>query len=233
MKLHLHLAWLALLLCSATAIAQAPERLVTIDRAAGEVRVMCEMLGVEAPLEFVCVVRGTADHEAMVRTTATPSTIHTGLLALGMEPGRPLTWNAASETYSPPSGPPLTVSLEWDDDGEVRRERIGALLRHIETGNPRPPQPFVFVGSTMYDTAEGERYAADATGQVVSLVNFESPVVDVPALASNSNALLQWELNLDRVPPPGTPVTLVLSPIAGDAKPSPTTQPTRSISPSA
>ena len=31
-------------------------------------RVLCEALRVDMPLEFFCVVRGTADHEAVLRT---------------------------------------------------------------------------------------------------------------------------------------------------------------------
>ncbi|MEL7239063.1 MAG: YdjY domain-containing protein [Planctomycetota bacterium] len=189
------------------------------------------------PLEFICVVTGTADHESLVRTTAAPSAVHAGLLALGIEPGRPLTWNQAAERYTPPSGPPMTVSLEWTENGELRRERVGRLLKSLETGNARRPQPFVFVGSTMYDTGDGgQMYAADATGQIVSLVNFESPVVDVPALKSNDNATLEWVIDFDAAPRPGTPVMLVLTPIAAEPEddasddaagdePAPTSQP--------
>src|ERR1700730_932216 len=33
-----------------------------------QVRVECEMLGVNAPLEFFCCVKGTNDYEAMIRS---------------------------------------------------------------------------------------------------------------------------------------------------------------------
>ena len=200
--------------------ASSADDLVRIDPDRREVRVQCQALRVDMPLEFVCVVSGTADHEALVRTTATPSAIHAALLGLGLEPGQPLTYSEAAERWMPPSGPPVRIEMEWTQDGTNRRERVGRLIRNIETGETMPPRRFVFVGSRMYEGNDGNTYyGADGTGQIASLVNFEFPVIDVADLASSSNALLEWETNPDVAPPAGTVVTMILSPIAADEAP--------------
>ncbi len=199
---------------------------IQVDAEKREVRVPAEALQVDLPLEFVCVVAGTADHESLLRTNVSPSAVHAALLGLGMRPGRPLRFSDAARRWLPPAGPPLRIDVEWEDGDAIRRERVGQLIRHVETGEPMPLQTFVFVGSRMYETVDGGgAYAADATGQLVALVNFESTVIDVDALASSDNATLQWEVNPTVTPPAGTPVTLILSPIAGGAEREPTTRP--------
>ena len=220
MPRHLAPLIVALLLLASPAAAQ-----VEIDREAREVRVACEALRVDMPLEYVCVVAGTADHESLLRTRAVPSAIHAGLLALGLEPGRPLRFNEAAQRWIAPSGPPVRIEVEWEQDGRTRRERVGRLVRGVETGEPMPPRTFVFVGSRPFD----DGYAADATGQVVSLVNFEYPVLDVGELASSANETLEWETDPDAAPPAGTAVTMILSPIGDD--PAPATRPATRPSP--
>jgi hypothetical protein len=197
---------------------QAEEALVVIEPAAREVRVRGEALRVDMPLEFICVVTGTADHEALLRTRARPSVVHAALLAIGLEPGRPLRFNEAAGRWLAPEGPPMKIEIEWEQDGEVRRERVGRLIRNIRTGQAMPQRRFVFVGSQMVRMRDGRQtYAADGTGQIVSLVNFEYPIIDVAELASNANETLEWETDPATAPPAGTPVTMILSPIGGDA----------------
>jgi hypothetical protein len=53
-------------------------------------------------------------------------------------------------------------------------------------------------------------YAADVTGQIISVVNFDYSLIDTPHIASSANETLEWEYNPDTVPPKGTKVTLIL-----------------------
>lgn len=215
--MRLHLSMLVLLLASA--LAGAEDRVakfpgVEVDLQAREVRVACEALRVEVPLEFVCVLAGTSEHESLLRTKAEPKHIHTGLLMLGLEPGTPLRWSDAANQWLPPHGPPLELQVSWKDaDGKEQRVPIGKLIRDDESKKPMPAQPFVFVGSKTLDDG---RYAADLTGYVVSLVNFDLSLIDVPELASNANETLGWETNLDAMPPAETPMTLIIRPIGQD-----------------
>ena len=211
-------------LCAGTTFAQdvpPPEgrqQLIEIDREQREVRVRCQALRVDMPLEFFCVLAGTADHETVLRTAAKPSEIHAALLALGLEPGNPLRFVAADKSWIPPSGPPLSIRVEWEEDGQTRSERAGRLIRNMKTGEPMPQRPFVFCGSRVMEDGV---YAADVTGQLVSLVNFEYSLIDVPRLVSNANETLEWEINPDTMPPSGTEVWMIITPIGEEATTSP------------
>src|SRR6478736_5727316 len=55
---------------------------LTFDTRTKQVRIECETLGVEAPLEFFAVVNNGPEHETVVRSKVKPSDLHTALLAL-------------------------------------------------------------------------------------------------------------------------------------------------------
>lgn len=177
------------------------------DLAARQVRIASEVIGVNAPLEFFCVVAGTAEHESILRTRAKPSDIHTALLALGINPGQPLRYDATTDRWLPPQGPRLDLYVKWQDNGKTVQKPAAALIRNLRTKQQIPEIYWVFAGSRIMPDGT---YAADITGQVAALVNFEMSVLDVPAIASSSNETLTLEANLEALPPPGTPVTLII-----------------------
>jgi hypothetical protein len=189
---------------------------ITVDTKAREVRVECQMLGVEAPLEFFCVLSGTNEHESVLRTEAKPSNIHLALLMLGLEPGEPVKYSEAAKKWMPPHGPPLGLSVEFQKDGKLIRMPATRLMRSIKTKEPMPQHPFIFAGSQI---GPDGAYAADITGYVVSIVNFDLSLIDVPQLASNANETLEWQVNRDVAPEPGTPVTMIIEPISDAAIP--------------
>src|SRR5688572_12912845 len=69
---------------------------LTFDSRTKQVRVDCVALGVDAPLEFFCVLAGGPEHEAILRTEAKPSDLHTALLAVGLKPGKPVSYSEAA-----------------------------------------------------------------------------------------------------------------------------------------
>ena len=182
---------------------------VAIDVAAKQVRVDCETLDIDSPLEFFCVVSGTNEHEALLRSPIKPSHLHAALLMLGLQPGEPVRYSEATEKWLPPQGPPLTMFVEFEKDGKPQRYPAYRLMRDVKTKKPMPATTWIFAGSRLL---EDESYAADATGYLVSVVNFDYTVIDIPMLASSANESLLWEINSDLMPPRGTKATLVIEP---------------------
>jgi hypothetical protein len=194
---------------------------LTIDREKRELRIAAESVAVEGPLEFFCVVRNGPEHETVLRTDAKPSHIHAGLLMLGLQPGSPVRYVQSSNSWVAPFGPPLRVSVEFKNKaGDIVRLGAEQLMRNIRTKAAMPASQFIFAGSQQRDDGT---YLADLTGYVVSIVNFEMSLIDVPEIVSSDNAKLEWEYNADVGPARGEKVTLILTPI-GDAQPA-TTQP--------
>jgi hypothetical protein len=183
---------------------------VEIDREKRQVRVECEALAVNAPLEFFVCLSGTAEHEAVLRSPAKPSHIHTALLMLGLKRGRPVTFLEASKKWLPPQGPPLHVTVEYQKGGQTVSYPAYRWIRDIKT--KKEPRAFTWIFAGSRDTPDG-RYGADDTGYTATLVNFDYALIDIPDLASNSNEQLEWERNADLMPPKGTKVWLVIEPV--------------------
>jgi hypothetical protein len=188
---------------------------VTVDVQKKQVRVDCEVIQVDMRLEFFCVGPSGPDHETLLRTAAKPSDIHTGLLMLGLAPGEPMKYSPATEKWTAPHGPPLHITIEYQKDGQTVSVPANRMIRNAETKKNPGAFTWVFTGSRVMDDG---KYAADITGYVVSLVNFDLTMIDVPNLASNSNDLLEWEFNPDTVPKTGTKVVMVIEPSGKEAK---------------
>jgi hypothetical protein len=182
---------------------------VEFDVKQRQVRVECESLGVETPLEFFCVKTGGSEHESVLRTPAKPSDIHTALLAIGLQPGRPVQYSEALNKWLPPQGPPLHISIQWEKDGRTVSVPAYRCMRNLRTKEEMKPVNWVFCGSRVMEDGE---FAADVTGYVVSVVNFDLTLIDLPEVASNSNELLEWERNPDVAPPAKTKVTMLIQP---------------------
>jgi hypothetical protein len=189
---------------------------VHVDRAAKQVRVDCQALAVETPLEFFCVANGGPEHESVLRTTAKASHIHAGLLMLGIEPGSPVRYVESKNAWTAPYGPPIRVSVEWKDaDGKLIHRPAESLMRSTRDATVRPkPMGWIFAGSHQ---REGDGvYLADLTGYIVTLCNFENALVDVPRLVSSANETLEWQADPDG-PKRGDVVIMILEP-AGELR---------------
>src|SRR5688572_25735718 len=194
---------------------------VTFDAQKKQVRVECEAIEVETPLEFFCVRVGGSEHESVLRTPAKPSDIHIALIAIGLKAGRPVQYSESLNKWLPPQGPPLHITLEWEKDGKTVSIPAYRCMRNLKTKAEMKPLNWVYCGSR---TMEDGEFAADVTGYVVSVVNFDLTLIDMPELASNSNELLEWQRNPDVAPPAKTKVTMVIQP-AGNAKPAENAKP--------
>jgi hypothetical protein len=215
-------------LCVSTAAAAAePEKPAAAAAKAGklphlefdaktkQIRVEAETLGVDTPLEFFAVVINGPEHEAVVRSKVKPSDLHTALLAMGLKPGSPVSWSKSLNKWLPPHGPPLQIRMEYEKDGKPVTEPANRWMRSVKTKEVMPATTWIFAGSRVMNDGN---YAADTTGYLVSVVNFDMTVIDIPNLASASNESLEWERNPDTVPAAGTKVTMVIEPAGKPAE---------------
>jgi hypothetical protein len=189
---------------------------VAFDVKKKQVRVEAEMLEVDAPLEFFCVLNNTSEHESVVRSAAKPSHIHTALLAIGLKPGHPVEWSESLKKFLPPAGPPLHVSIEFTDkNGKTVSLPAYRCMRDVKTKKEMKPMNWVYAGSRVMEDGS---FAADVTGYVISVVNFDLTLIDIPEIASSDNDTLEWERNPALVPPGGTKVTMVIEPAGVEGK---------------
>lgn len=172
--------------------------------------------------QYVCLA-GTREHEALFAFEGKASEVHAALLLIGLEQGEPGRWREVTRDDGS-----FAVEGVAPRGGEVRvavvLEGRGPLpLEHFVRASPvvpapegaRPPTRFVFAGSRMYRNPRtgSERYVADGTGSLIGLVTFgDETIAALDVIPDQASAVTPlWEVFTERMPKPGTSVTIRLS----------------------
>ncbi len=180
-------------------------------------------------LELVACTKGTKEHESIVVVEAKPRHIHAALLLLGAKPGSPATrqqLGVQAERWIdvPPHGGPVDVSLVLRDEEGKWSERpihdfiVSSRQSSDATASADPKQKlpthtFLFAGSVLQDDGPGSRrYLSDESGNVISLSTFGDELLCLPAIHSQANDALQWQVDPTHLPAVGSNVTLRLRP---------------------
>lgn len=186
-----------------------PTEEVWVDRTAREVVVGGRVVLDKGPIEFFACPEHTKEHESVVATRATARLVHAALLAIGLEPGRPVSFDPE---YVAASGPRVAVRLRWTAaDGSRQEADARTWIRDTRSGKAMA-HDWVFAGSGFWtDPADGKEYYQADGGDLVCVSNFPTAMLDLPIQSSQSNEALIFEAFEGRVPPVDTPVELVLS----------------------
>lgn len=184
---------------------------VWVDRDNKRVVMVGEVCKREGPLEMFACLRRTKEHESIVVVDTTAQLVHTGLLAIGAENGRPVQYDPI---YRPATGDQIDVTVVWKDkDGKVQTAKAQEWVRRI-SNKKMMEHPWVFAGSVFAKSEETGTvsYMADG-GDFICVSNFGTAMLDLPVPSSNLNAELEFEAFSERIPPEGTPVTVILTPM--------------------
>ncbi len=187
----------------------APSEEVWIDRAQKEVVVGGQVVLDEGAIEVFACPRHTKEHEAVIATNSSARLVHAALLAVGLDPGRPVAFHP---DYREAAGPAVTIRVRWRDaDGMEHDRPAQEWIRNTKTGKALDAD-WVFTGSEFWRDPQGgrEHYQADG-GDLVCVSNFPTATLDLPIESSQANDALLFDIFPDRVPPRGTRVELVLS----------------------
>ena len=169
----------------------------------------------EGALEFLLVQWQSKTHESILHTKAKASHIHAGLLMLGLTAGKPARWSGLQmgARFLPPAGAGLKLEMVWKDaDGKSQSCEAGKWLTGQDDQEIERPEHWIFIGS---DILPGGRYWAELDGEIISLTNFPSAVIDVPFRSSSVNDQRGIYANTKEIPPLGTKVEVVITPAAG------------------
>ena len=163
----------------------------------------------EGYLEHLMCSKGTKEHEAILATDAVPQ--------------------PDSRRSSPdrgragPAGAVLPEVRAADrqcdrDRGVVDAGRQGPKAGCAQVDQRRQEEcalerDWVFAGSQLYDDpiTKKRRYAAD-DGDLITVANFASAILDLPIESSANDADRTFSTNTEKIPPVGTEVFLSLSP---------------------
>ena len=186
-----------------------PKYTVFIDKQKKQVVMVGQVCQRQVPLELFACPKNTKEHEAIVSIPTKAMIVHAALLAVGAEPGEP----AHFDPYTPARGQEVAVDLVWKDaKGEIRRGRAQDWVKNASTGKALD-KPWIFAGSGFWtDPTTKERHYQAEAGDLICVSNFSSATLDIAVQSSSANDSLAYEAFTERIPPKGTPVTLVLTP---------------------
>jgi hypothetical protein len=181
-----------------------------IDKANKRVVMVGQICQRDAPLELFACLRNTKEHEAIVSVDVEAATVHAGLLAVGAKAGHPVRWDPK---YVPATGSEIEVTVVWKDkDGKPQTARAQDWVLDTRTKQAMT-FPWVFAGSGFWQDGEsGQKYYQAEGGDFICVSNFPSAMLDLPIESSESNEALLFRAYTERIPPLGTPVTLLLGP---------------------
>ncbi len=198
-------------------------------------------------LELVACTKGTKEHESIVAVEAKPMHIHAALLLLGSKSGSPATRKQLADQAGrwidfPPSGGPVDVFLLLKGkDGKLVEHPISDFIARsnntsddpasVDHENRFPTHTFLFAGSVLHGDGPGpRRYLSDESGNVISLSTFGDELLCLPAIHSQDNDALVWQVDARKLPAVGSNVTLRLRPQVLPAAKATTANPSPSIS---
>ncbi len=166
-------------------------------------------------LEQVACGPGSREHESLVVPVATPGQVHAAMLLAGFEPGAPGMWSYEDQRYrySPPTGAALSIGVRRPAGaGGTREEPIRAWIREHQGRREFPDDPWIFAGSRIEETPEGDIYVADYSGSIIGLVTFGDEVIGFSRVFADQDSVqpAEWEANTRVLPPVGTLVTLIV-----------------------
>jgi len=192
-----------------------PHEDVWIDAEGGRVVVGGTIAIDEGPIEYFACPEGTKEHESVVATRSTARLVHAGLLAIGLVPGKPVSFDP---DYAAATGPVVRITMRWTDAaGTVQELPAQRWIRDKRTDREMR-EDWVFAGSAFWtDPSDGKEYYQADGGDLVCVSNFPTAMLDLPIESSQSNEALLFDAFEGRVPSRGTEVEMILSaaPAAG------------------
>ncbi|QDT12077.1 YdjY domain-containing protein [Planctomycetes bacterium K23_9] len=171
----------------------------------------------EGGLEMFACSEGTKEHESVVATLAKAKEVHAALLAIGAKPGSPVRFRP---DFVPPKGQKIRVWVCWRDKaGKFHISDARRWVLKNGTTDEQMNADWVFGGSGFWkDPADGREYYRADGGDMICVSNFTTAMMDVNTSSSAEADNLMYIPFTDRIPPRGTPVRLILTPLQSVTK---------------
>jgi hypothetical protein len=179
-------------------------------------------------LELLACAKGTKEHESILSIKASPSEVHGALLLIGLKEGSPLRYVkvGGKRKLLDPQGPRIAITLVYKDEkGKTIEIPAHEWVVNQKSGKKLNDNIWLFSGS-FFDKYKvpkklgsdeyvvKERYAADLSGTIISLVNFGDDVLSRDTNLTDKTDGGVWGVATKKVPKLGTKVIIRMRPAA-------------------
>jgi hypothetical protein len=156
---------------------------------------------------------GKKEHEYILTTDADARVIHAALVAALAKPGAPV---KLRPNFGAATGTAVRVSLRYRDGGKAVTVPVSAWVRDARTRKALD-KDWVFAGSCFGphpdDAAKPPTYYMANQGDVITLCNMETALLDLPERSPKAINERRYEARPGRVPAKGTAVEVILEPV--------------------
>jgi hypothetical protein len=136
--------------------------------------------------------------------------VQMALLLCGAKPGHPAYYKDDKTTLA--TGDEIVIEVRWKNkEGKIVKNDARNWIRDSKT-KKSPEKTWVFAGSRFVVDENGHSHFMADGGDFVCVLNNPMAMLDLPVLSSGAIEERIFEANLEKLPPPGTPVTIVLIP---------------------
>lgn len=189
---------------------------ITFRPESREIRIPTRVNMTAGLLEFVLVHVNGKVHESLLVTEANATHLNIALKLLRYQPSEELFRlleddGSVSDKY--PEVPAATraaarvrLAVEWQEGQESKSAPLHEWIASAATERPMPEPPWVYGGSYVL---EG-RFAAETSGDIVATFVTRNALINYGGKDNEDDEA--WIPAPRRIPPEGTPVTLVISP---------------------
>jgi hypothetical protein len=161
---------------------------------------------------FACAPEGKT-HESVIVLDCVPSGLQAGLLALGLEPGKPVEFGTGDQ-YTPPTGDGVLVEVHWTDlQGHEQTARAEDWITDEPHKRSMPRCAWIFAGSFLQPvsgTTNDVTFAADYVKSLVTTYHDASSILENPWTEGIDDTV--YYSNDKAVPPVGTSLTAIFRP---------------------
>ncbi len=168
----------------------------------------------EGYLEHLLCAERTKEHESILATKADPRAVKAGLILTGAEEGHPVRYQPK---FEPPAGSSILIRVDWLDGDKTRTANARDWVKDGKTGKPID-KDWVFAGSQLFPDPErpGKTIFAADGGDLFTVANFTSAILDVPFASTGNDAERSFVANTDAIPARNSYVSLILRPSKPD-----------------
>jgi hypothetical protein len=189
---------------------------ITLQPDTRQIRVPTRVNMTEGLLEFALVHVDGKVHESLLVTEASPTHLNLALKLLryeGSEELFPLPGETGDAAPPPPAVPAairaaarVRLTVEWHDGQRQQSAALHEWIAHAVSERPMPAAEWVYGGSFV----AGGRFAAELYGDLIATFVTRSALINYAGAEHDNDEA--WIPARTRVPPEGSPVTLVISP---------------------